>query len=190
VSERQADPTDPYDPENLRLHQSFYETAGVKKLLTTVPVRKPKKQDFLRVHPDSNYRCDCAIIELEEDRESYLVTPNTAQDLRHEIKTVTLFTAINRQGVVFLLPVPIPAADARTNEWHRSLREAAEMAMKKWLRVRANMDLGAYEMHEATGSIPDPEWPDLSLPQLLRIAFRDRIVDRLDHPVIKRLQGA
>ena len=34
-------PADPFDPENLRLDQSFAETAGVKKLLTTVPVRKP-----------------------------------------------------------------------------------------------------------------------------------------------------
>jgi len=29
----------------LRLSQSFVEQAGVKKLLTTVPVRKPHKQD-------------------------------------------------------------------------------------------------------------------------------------------------
>ena len=30
---------DPFDPANLRLSQSFTETVGVKKLLTTVPVR-------------------------------------------------------------------------------------------------------------------------------------------------------
>jgi hypothetical protein len=181
---------DPFSIENLRLDQSFYETAGVKKLLTTVPVRKPKKQDFVRVHPDGAYRHDFAIIELEEDRESYLVTPNMAEDLRNEIKLATLFTAINRQNVVFLWPVPIVAADSRVLEWHRSAREAAELAMKKWLRVRANMDLGAYEMHEAAGNIPDPEWPDLAFQELLRIAFRDRFVDRPEHPVIKRLQGA
>jgi hypothetical protein len=31
---------DPFDLNNLRLDQSFVETAGVKKLLTTVPVRR------------------------------------------------------------------------------------------------------------------------------------------------------
>ena len=41
---------DPFDPANLRLSQSFTETVGVKKLLTTVPVRKPSPQDFVRVH--------------------------------------------------------------------------------------------------------------------------------------------
>jgi hypothetical protein len=35
----------------LRLDQSYADTVGVKKLLTTVPVRKPNRQDFVRVHP-------------------------------------------------------------------------------------------------------------------------------------------
>ena len=37
---------DPFDPENLRLDQSFTENTGVKKLLITVPVRKPKAARF------------------------------------------------------------------------------------------------------------------------------------------------
>jgi hypothetical protein len=180
---------DPFDPENLRLDQSFTEATGVKKLLTTVPVRKPKSQDFVRVHPGADYRADLAIIELQEDRESYLVTPNTAIDLQNEVRVKALFTAINRQGVVFLWPVPVAATDARVLEWHRSMREGAEMAMARWVRVQANMNLGAYEIGEAAGAIPDPTWPDSSFRDLLRIAFRDRFVDRLDHPVVRRLRG-
>jgi hypothetical protein len=30
----------------------------------------------------------------------------------------------------------------------------------------------------------------LTFQELVRIAFRDRLVSRLDHPVIKRLRGA
>src|SRR5262249_39763809 len=136
-----------------------------------------------------DHRADLAIIELEEDRESYLVTPNTAIDLQNEVRIKTLFTAINRQGNAFLWPVPVSAADARILEWHRSMREGAEMAMTRWVRVRANMNLGAYEIGEAAGAIPDPTWPDYSFKELLRIAFRDRFVDRLDHPVVRRLRG-
>jgi hypothetical protein len=61
---------DPYHPENLKVPQSFIESAGVKKLLTTIPVRKPKKQNFIRVQADADYRGDVAIIEIEEDRDS------------------------------------------------------------------------------------------------------------------------
>jgi hypothetical protein len=47
---------DPFDVTNLRLDQSFVESAGVKKLLTTVPVRKPRKQEFIRARSDPAYR--------------------------------------------------------------------------------------------------------------------------------------
>jgi hypothetical protein len=181
---------DPFHPENLRVSQSFADTVGVKKLRSIIPVNKPKKQDFIQVHPDADYRADpIAIIELEEDRETYLVTPNTVADLQNELRLVTLYTAINRQGVLFLWPIPITTANTRVLEWHRSAREAAEMAMHKWIRVQANMSMGAYEMFEAAGTIPDPEWPTETFPELLRIAFRDRFIDRLDHPVIKQLRG-
>ena len=42
---------DPYDPACLRLDQSFCDCTAVRKLLTTVPVRKPNRQDFFRRHP-------------------------------------------------------------------------------------------------------------------------------------------
>ena len=37
---------DPFDLTSLRLNPSFLETSGVKKLLTTVPARRPGPQDF------------------------------------------------------------------------------------------------------------------------------------------------
>ena len=43
---------DPFDPKALRLPQDFKETASVKKLLETIPVRRFNNQDFFRTHPD------------------------------------------------------------------------------------------------------------------------------------------
>jgi hypothetical protein len=180
---------DPYDPESLRLDQSFVETSGVKKLLTTVPVRKPNNQDFVRVHPDEAYRLTAAIIELKDDREVYLVLPHVAHQLPGECSPVVLYTAINRQGATFLWPVKLPRPDGKVNEWHRSAAEAAARSMKCWLRVKADMALGAYAMFEASSTIPEPIWPTATLRELLKIGFRDRLVDSLDHPVIKRLRG-
>jgi hypothetical protein len=179
----------PFDPASLRLDQSFMDT-GVRRLLTTVPVRKPNRQDFVRVHPGEDYRLTpAAIIELTEDREVYLVPPDVASEVPGEFSVATLYTTINRQGVLHLWPVKLPGPDGRHNEWHRSAAEAAERAMKRWVRVTANMSLGAYEIAEATGDIPEPEWPQFSLGEMLQVAFRDRIVDSLDHPLIRRLRG-
>jgi hypothetical protein len=61
--------------------------------------------------------------------------------------------------------------------------------MSRWVRITANMALGAYEIAEATGDLPDPTWPDLPFEEILKIAFRNHIVDRHDHPVVQRLRG-
>jgi hypothetical protein len=179
---------DPFDLTKLRLDQSFVESAGVKKLLTTVPVRKPSPQDFVRVHPSPEFRAALAVIELKEDREIYLLTPQIARELPGEFMMVMMFTTINRQGVVHLWPARLPAPDGRIMEWHRSALDAADMATRRWVRVRSNMSLGAYEIIEAA-TTAEPEWPAVPFQELLRIAFRDRLVDRLDHAVIKRLRG-
>ena len=90
---------------------------------------------------------------------------------------------------MFLWPVKLPGPDGKENEWHRSAREAAEKASTAWLRIKANMPLGAYDLFEARGDLPDPEWPALPFREILRIGFKDRHVDRLDHPLVNRLQG-
>ena len=64
----------------LRLDQNFVETAGVRKLLTRYRW-KAKSQDFVRVHPNSDYRGNFAVIELRDDREMYLLTPEVAREL-------------------------------------------------------------------------------------------------------------
>ena len=65
-----------FDLESLRVSQDFVKDSGVKKLLTTVPVRKPNRQDFVRVHPDSSYVLDTMLLNLKEERETYLVAPS------------------------------------------------------------------------------------------------------------------
>ena len=180
---------DPFDIASLRLNPSFLETAGVKKLLTTVPARRPSPQDFIRVHPAPEYRENFAMIDLKDDREDYLVRPEVLHELAGEVVFKAVFTAVNRQGVVFLWPIRLPAPDDRKTEWPRSAREAAEMAMTKWLRLKANMSLGAYEITTAESAMAEPVWPELSFEELLRIAFRDRMITAIDHPVVRRLRG-
>jgi hypothetical protein len=189
ASSTTATPPDPYDLSSLLIKPSFLETAGVKKLTTTVPVRRPSKQEFVRVHPAEEFRGSFAMIDLKDEREEYLVRPELLQELEGEVVLKTVFTAINRQGVTFLWPVRLLAPDDRKSEWARSEREGAELAMKQWMRTRPNMSLGAYEHTIAESVMADPVWSDLSYQELLRIAFRDRMVTSIDHPVVKRLRG-
>jgi hypothetical protein len=175
--------------EDLRLSQNFADQIGVKKALLTVPVRKPNRQWFIRVHADQDHRFQTGLLEFQEERESYLVAPPLWAELPGDLIPKVLLTAINRQGVVFLWPIRLPGADGRHDEWNRSALEAAQMAEKGWIKVVANMSLSAYEVYEATGDIPDPEWPEHDIEALIRIAFKDRLITSMDHPVIRKLQG-
>ena len=181
---------DPFAPEKLRVSQDYLATANVKKLLATVPVKRPGPQDFVRVHSDTAYRALMAFLELRDDRETFLVNLAAVPELQPECFIANLFTAITRTGVVFLWPVKVPATDGRTNNWHASAAEAVAQAMKGWIRMKSNMALGAYEIFLAESSIPDPEWPELSFVELYKIAFRDRLINHPGHPAIKRLRGA
>jgi hypothetical protein len=182
---------DPFDLNALRLSQDFASAVGVKKLITTVPVRKPAKEWFVRVHPDPKYQLPTAVIELKEDREIYLVAEPLRPALVDE-KTFSarlLVTAISRQGVLFLWPIRLPGSDGRIDEWSRTALAAANEAKSRWTRVTANMGLGAYDVAVAVGQIAEPTWPDISFQQIIRIAFRNHMISEFDHPVLKRLRG-
>ncbi len=175
--------------EQLRLSQDFASQVGVKRVITTVPVRKPDRQWFVRVHPDEAWRLETPVLELKEERETYVVDPSLWSELPGELVPKVLFTAVNRQGVVFLWPVRLPGEDGRGNAWNSSALEAATLATQGWVRVAANMSLGAYEVFQATAELPEPEWPEKDFQSLVDIAFRDRYIRELDHPALRRLRG-
>ena len=186
---QRIDSENPFAISRLRLTQDFAQTVGVKKALITIPVRKPNRQEFIRVHPDENYRLETAVLELKEDREIYLVAPDLWPELPGELTPRVLYTTLNRQNVLTLWPVRLPQADGRLDAWSASALEAANLATRGWVRVAANISLGAYEVYEATGEIPEPEWPEHPLDKLLEIAFKERYITTVDHPVIRRLRG-
>jgi hypothetical protein len=182
-------PPDPFSPENLRLDQSFTETVAVKKLLTTIPVRKPGRQVFFRVHPNPEYRDSFPMIDLKDDREEYIVARHLVPELATELVHKQLCLAITRQGTVFFLPLRLPGSDGKDMEWWRSMREHAERAQTHWIRVISNQELGAYEALQAADNLSEPEWPGLKFWDLIKIAFKDYLITSLDHPVVKRLRG-
>jgi hypothetical protein len=51
---------DPFDLDALRVEG--LDDIGVEKVLLTVPVRKPRKTEFFRVHPDEDYCLDSMVL--------------------------------------------------------------------------------------------------------------------------------
>lgn len=173
----------------LRLPANYGATLGVKKLLTTVPVGKPKKPQFFRAHTSDDMTFTAMLLEQKETRESYLVSPNVAQEFSELVRPVQLHTAIDRQNNVFLIPIPLPGEDGSRNPWHESLAQAVERSKLEWLRITANMQLGSYDVYVAKSTLAAPEWPTYDIDALIQVAFRGKIITTLDHPVVQSLLG-
>lgn len=181
---------DPFDPRRLRLSQRFSQGADVRRALVTVPVRKPSPQEFFRVHPDEDWRLDTALIEIKADREVYLVAPEIWPLFPNECTPRTLYTTIDRRNVVTLWHVRLPDENGRLDDWSRSAHEAADLATEKWVRMSSDMALGAYRIDVALGEFPEPVWPTgVTFGDLLQIGFKGKMIEDLDHPVLRRLRG-
>jgi hypothetical protein len=182
------EPSDPFDPAALRV--GAVADIAVERVLTVVPVRKPKRDEFFRVHPE--YVVDTFVLEREDgmDRETYLVRPEFQHLVLAELKKVRLFTAINKRGTSFLWSAKLPREDTDAGRrWAETALAAAEEAKTLWVKMVASRDLGGYEYFRAKGDLGDPQWPDKSHRDLIELAFRGRVIDRADHVVIRELAG-
>lgn len=181
-----------FDPTQFRLAEGdFRENAGGVKLLTTIPVRKPSKESWFRTHPDPSFRFRTRLIELKEQNEVYVVDRDLWSDLDGESTFVTkvLVPVMTRQQAFILWPIRLPGADGRIDDWNASAMEAADIGREKWIRLSPNKSLGAYQVISG----PDPQapviWPEQPLSALLEIAFKGKVIDSVEHPVIRQLRG-
>jgi hypothetical protein len=185
------EPFDPFDPAALRIDSDM--DISTEKVLTAVPVRKPKRDEFFRVHPGEDYTMDALVIERDEDmdRAVYVVVPAFAGAVPEVARRVRLFTWISRRGGnVFLWPAKLPLEGGSSgNRYSETGLKIAEHAKTHWLRMYGDRNLGGYQEVKARGNLDEPKWPDKTFAELLRIAFEGRIIDRIDHPVIRELNG-
>jgi hypothetical protein len=181
---------DPFaDLDTFRLAEGEGDSLATGKLITSILINKPNKQEFIRVHPDEEYRGAFRVLELRSEREHYLIPKQLQAALEEESSPVLLYTAITRQGTPFLWPIKLPGADGRVNSWTASAQICAQTAMTQWIRVKANTQAGGYDCTMALGAIPEPTWPTLSFREILSIAFRGKVIESFDHPVLKVLRG-
>jgi hypothetical protein len=173
---------------SIRISTDFLDTeVGVKRVLLTVPVRKPGKAEFVRVHPELHI--DLLAIELKEERETYFALPALGAELSEFVVPVRLRLAVTRQKTAFLWPLRLPMSQGRSNPWHDSALEAAALAESRWTRVAADMSLGAYQPAVALADLGEPQWPAEPWAEIVKIALRGKVIDTLDHAVVRQLLG-
>jgi len=165
---------------------------AMQEVLTHVPLERPKRQEFFRAHPDPAWSLTTSIVFDEENfgRDAYLVLPDMRAALLGDARPALLAPVITRQGVFKFWPLKVPLDESRPNPWFESSRDALERSKASWVCIKPDLALGAYRVLQAVGDIPNPVWPDRQPNELLEIAFRGRIIDSEDHPLVRRIRGA
>ena len=171
------------------LFQDFTEIMPVRKEILKIPVGRTHKQNFIRVDSSKPYLLDAWLLELGSTKEVYLVSPKLQQDLAGELIPKRLYKCTTRQGDVFLWPVRIPDSQGNLDTWNTSAHEAARVAKDSWVRVVSNKEISSYDVVHPRMDLPEPKWPDITDEEFVNLAFKDRMIDSLDHPTIKKLRG-
>ena len=177
------------DLTKLTLTQNFSQLAGVKKVITTVPTRKPNKQLWLRVRSGAEWQVQVLTLTMQDTGDVYFVHPDLYGELADDVRPMMLYLYITRDGTLCLWPVSLPSEDGRLNPWAQSAHTAAKAAQLGWVKVVSSQSLGAYEIRVPTAKMDEPTWPELSMREILNLAFRDKLITSLDHPIVRGLRG-
>ncbi len=173
---------------SLRLPDTFSASGG-----TVLPLKvtygKMNRNRFSRVHPAEEYKLRCLLVDDKDNGETYLATPNMAIHLGSLATPKTIRLAVDNSGTPRLVGEPDIDPTARRNLWQSSLKEAIREAEKDWVRVVSNMNANQYEITRSINDLGFPRWPKQSMEELVNDAFAGRIIDSLDHPYIRQIQG-
>lgn len=163
-----------------------------RKVLTNIPVKKPEPHWFVRVH--SALRFQALLYEDREERETYYAFPALEDTLERFGQPTLLVLAITTQATLFAWPLSLPGpyrgGGDLARRWHDSARKAAEIAERQWISLRSNRQAGAYDTILAEHQHAEPEWPDgLTVRDMLKFCFGDRVIVDAEHPVLRKLRG-
>jgi hypothetical protein len=179
------------DLDNLRIAQDFGSGLPVERALTDLDVRKPNRDEWFRVHPTLMLATGCFTPKDGSRGDTYIVTTSIQPYLGDACDPTLLRLTLNRQGDWFVWPLRLPPPQGETSRmrWHSTARAAAEEAVGKWTRLTASMSDGAYRTYFATVDLGEPKWPSIDIHRMVTLAFADRVISSVDHPVIAKRDG-
>ncbi len=178
------------DLEALKLSAEEAGLLGSEEVLTTLDVRKPAVNEFVRVSTDPAM-CLASTVYTDLAGDTWFVPPAFRGCFLAGLKYVRLQLTVNQVGTPFIWPISAlsEARPGRPNKWTVSAREAAELAKTVWVKLAADMQARVYKVYKAEGKLPDPVFPDKGFGALLTMAFQGRVIDKTDHAAVQEARG-
>jgi len=158
-----------------------------EEVLGVPRVKRPPNTQFFRCRKDLAGNINVLDMETEGERVTYLVAPTVAKQLDDEtaIKAKHGRVCLTREGGLYLWLRSLGGSDT----WSQSAARATDRAESNWVRATSSRSLSEYKCKVATGIDDEPNWPKESFIEILQAAFEGKVIDSLDHPAVKQLQG-
>ena len=180
---------DEFSPENLRLLNKIDLRDLVTAELVELSARKPKKDEWFRVHPD--YQQQGGILEIDSENKVFWVSKKMQSQVAHDpCFTFRLCVlVVTRQGVPFIWPVKTDVeAGGSGDRYVRIPFAAMTHGREKWTRLYWSQDRREHQI-ETSDLLDAPKFPDKPFEELLKLAFKDAVISTPDHPAILNLKG-
>lgn len=180
---------DEIDLEKFTYRENFASASELQREMTFVPVRRPDPQSWVYISSKPEMRINVAVLELKQQRETYLVKPEVALSLDGDISHRMLVPYADREGGFFLWAVRFTDSRGNLDSWTTSALRICQEYCDRWIKIKSKMNTGCYEVTLAPVEAPAPEWPMGGIKFLVNRAFRNKVISSLDDPIVKRLKG-
>jgi hypothetical protein len=173
------------------LRQSNKEAfEGERESASVVTPGKPKKELYIKFHPDESFYLTSYIwSESDDSRRMYYIANNlwTLEDLQGGLRAVILAPWLGADGSLGLWAA---SASSAAGEWYTSAQEVLAVGKTEWIRMQTDNKEKIYRYYRPTKPLPDRQWPELTFGEILKRAFGSRVVIDEDHELIRRLRNA
>jgi hypothetical protein len=184
--------------------------ARLAELKTKIPqqweIRKPKAGDFIQIYGDSIEVLDKVtmfeqrngagkeqewlIQGKDEEEEDKIITYLNHKHIKSAIVAPCVIAA-NRLNYIWLAKQGNPFGE-RVHPVHLQIKDIIITAQKEWTKAYWDEDSKQYVMEppESAITLGDPVWPsEEEILDHLKKTFEERIIDTVDHEIVKRTRG-
>jgi hypothetical protein len=186
-----ASPIEELDLDSYRVNQDFSEYLQAGKRPVVIPVGRPPRQEWVLFNPSGKWRQAFNLLEDEMNRHTYVVAKHLVPDVLDDLKPKLLVAYTTWSHTWGLWPLRLPGEDGDLDSFNTSAHAITIEYAGRWVRVLTNKPGKVYTVIVPKEGVvvPVPTWPEGGFNYLFQLAFRGRVINDLDHPVIQRLQG-
>jgi hypothetical protein len=156
----------------------------IHSITDPVEVRPPCAGEWFRVKPGDERRASTLALRDAGTGCVYLLPRELWPALGATLVPVCLRAWTNLTGRLAVWPIGLPTLEGGPELTLGPTCVVAELAEMKWCRLRNALHGQGVILSTQREGLPEPEWPDVSFIDIVELAFRDRLITSLDHPVI------